>query len=157
MAKGDRNYWWCKVWAITSLSKFINEHETAISYDLLTQTNYNLEDIGGALSWSAFSSFVRNLSVDSATFRSMNPDLSVWGTRIKTNFILADIYDLLAIINSNMIALGTHSLPKKPKAYPRPNKNTKDENTQKIGKDGMPPDQLRKWFDERRRNGRRYD
>ena len=84
----------------------------------------------------------------------MNPEYSAWGTRIKTNHILADIYDLLAVINANMVALGTHKSPKKPKPYVRPNKENKDEHTQKIGKCGLPPNKLREWFAERRQNGR---
>lgn len=141
-----------------SLSAFVSEHETAIGYDLLTKTQHNIDDLGGALSWGSFYSFVRNLDVDSATFRSMNPEYSAWGTRIKTNHILADIYDLLAMMNANIVAIGTRKAPKKPKLYPRPKKENKDEHTQRIGKVGLKPAELRAWFAERRGHGdRRYD
>lgn len=119
---------------------------------MLTKTQHNLEELGGTLSWSSFYSFVHNLDVDSATFRSMNPEYSAWGTRIKTNHILADIYDVLAMINSNIVAIGTRKAPKKPKLYPRPRKEN-NEHMQRIGKDAMKPDDLRRWFAERRENG----
>lgn len=140
-----------------SLSAFVSEHETAIGYDLLTKTQHDINDLGGALSWSSFYSFVHNLGADSATFRTMNPEYTAWDTRIKTNQILADIYDVLAMMNANIVAIGTRKAPKKPKLYPRPRKENNNEHTQKFGRDGMKPDDLRAWFAERREHGKRND
>lgn len=80
----------------------------------------------------------------------MNPEYSAWGTRIKTNHILADIYDVLAVINANLVAIGTKKAPKKPKLYPRPRKENNNEQAQKFGKGAMKPNELREWFAKRR-------
>ena len=77
----------------------------------------------------------------------MDPDLASWGGTVKTNAILADIYDLLGMINANICAMGTGKKARKPKAYVRPG----DRNAQKVGKDALPPDQLREWFAKKRR------
>lgn len=76
----------------------------------------------------------------------MDPDLSKWAGPLKTNALLADIYDILAMINANLCAMGSGKRATKPKPYPRPG----DNNTKKIGKNAMPAEQLRAWFDQRR-------
>lgn len=62
---------------------------------------------------------------------------------MKTNFILADIFDILAAINYNLQQLGGGK-SKKPKPYPRPGKN-KDNNTKKFGKGAIPVTSIRDW------------
>lgn len=66
---------------------------------------------------------------------------------MKTNALLADIYDMLAMINANICAMGSGTKAKKPKAYPRPN----DSEKKSIGKKGLPPEELRAWFDKKRK------
>ena len=75
-----------------------------------------------------------------------------WENTIKTNAILADIYDLLQVINSNIVALGDHKKAKKIKPYPRPGKD--NDNVHKIGKGALPPDELHKWIEERQHGKR---
>jgi len=71
-----------------------------------------------------------------------------WENTIKTNAILADIYDLLQAINANLIAFATGGKKKaKVKPYPRPGKD--NDNVHKIGKGALPPDKLHKWIQER--------
>lgn len=94
--------------------------------------------MGGRLPWSALSSFIFNLRPDSALAREMN-DYSGWESTLKTNLILADIYDLLQAL---VLSFGKGK--NKFKSYPRPGK-TKD-NHRKIGSDPMTPDELRKWY-----------
>lgn len=72
--------------------------------------------------------------------RELNPEISQWSTPAKTNAILADIYDLLAVINANLCAKGSGKKAKKPKPYPRP-VDTKAE--KHIGTP-MPVDELHK-------------
>lgn len=76
--------------------------------------------------------------------------MSVWATTFKTNVILADIWNELAMINANLVAVGSKKKAKAPKPYPRP-WNKDPDNTQKIGADGLPPDELRKWFEQKRK------
>lgn len=63
--------------------------------------------------------------------RDLHPDVAQWSTTLKTNVILADIFDCLAQINANLIAIGSRKKAKKVKQYPRPGK--KDKNIKKIG------------------------
>ena len=116
---------------------------------MLTQTGHELNDIGRTLSWDALDSFLSNLGADSALVREIHPDIGIWGTTFKTNMILADIWDSLAMLNANLIAVGTRKKAKTPKLYPRPfKKDPKAE--QRIGSGGLPPEELRKWFEQKR-------
>lgn len=82
--------------------------------------------------------------------REMHPDESAWSTQVKTNAILADIFDILAQINANLVALGSGRPAKQPKPYPRPIKK-KPEHERHFGRDALPPDELRKWFEMKRK------
>ena len=110
------------------------------------KTGHSLEDIGRTLSWSALGAFLHSIEIDSELAREMDPDLSRWSGSLKTNAILADIYDILAMINANICAMGSGKRATKPKPYPRPS----DKDTKKIGKNAMPAEQLRAWFDQKR-------
>lgn len=114
----------------------------------LLKTGHEIKDLGHSLSWGALSSFVQNLGPESALAREVNPELYAWNTRLKTNMILADIYDMLAMINANLIAVGSRKRSKKPKPYPRPNKK---EDGERIGSNAVPVTELRKLFASKRR------
>lgn len=130
---------------IISLAKFVEEHDKAINYDLMTRTKYQLDDVGGTLSWSALSSFIGNLRTDSALARDLGKSTG-WEDTLQTNVILADIYDLLQLINANLCAMnnGKH---KQIKPYPRPGRD--EDNRKRIGKGALPLDKLREWIKER--------
>ena len=79
----------------------------------------------------------------------MNPKVAVWATQAKTNAILADIFDMLANINANLVAMGTGKRARKPKRYDRP---LDTNNTKRLGgKGALPHDELVEWIEERRR------
>lgn len=80
----------------------------------------------------------------------LHPETAAWGTTMKTNAILADIYDLLAKINHNLVVLGGGRAGN-PKPYPRPGKKAGNENERHIGSGALPPAELEKWFEEKRR------
>lgn len=93
---------------------------------------------------------MRHLSPDSALALELNPKVAVWATQAKTNAILADIFDLLASMNANLVALGTGKRAKKPKRYERP---IDTGNTKRFGsKDAMPRDEFKAWLEEKRAN-----
>lgn len=127
------------------------EHDGAIEYDLLTKTGHELQDVGRTLSWNALASFILHTGGDSALSREMNADHYVWTTTTKTNGILADIYDMLAQINANLIALGERKQAKQVKPYPRPGAEEKRENIKHFGRGALPKDELRAWFEKKRR------
>jgi hypothetical protein len=116
----------------------------------LLKVGYELDDIGGALSWGALDSFIRNLSLNSATMRELNPELARWDTQLQTNAILADIYDMLAALNYNVLCMASKQKPQQPKPYPRPNQK-EDDNRKKIGKGALPVAELSEWFEQRRK------
>jgi len=94
---------------------------------------------------------LRHPDLSSETGRELEPEWAQWAGTMKTNAILADIFDLLAMINANICAMGSGKKAKKPKAYNRPG----DKDKQKIGKNALPADQLREWFDNKRKQSRR--
>ncbi len=92
----------------------------------------------------ALYSFLKNRSYDSALWRSTHEDMAEWSTTLKTNMILADIFDVLSQINANVVALGSRKKASKQKPYTRP--WVQDEKTKTIGKGALPPKELREWF-----------
>lgn len=132
-----------------SLASLADEHREALSYDLITNTPYQFEDIGGALSWSSLYSFIRYLGTDSALAKDLGKSTG-WESNISTNAILADIYDILQVISVNLAIIGGGK-KRKIKPYPRPGGNEhKDE--RKLGKDAVPVEDLRSWI-RRKQNG----
>ena len=115
----------------------------------MSKTGHEVSDLGRSLSWGALQAFLKNIGADSALARGMNPELAAWSTTTKTNAILADIFDLLATINANIIGMASHKRAKPPKAYPRPGAKPEDE--RKFGRGAVPVDDLRKWIAEKRR------
>ena len=114
---------------------------------MLIKTGHCLDDIGRSLSWGALGAFLRHIDINSELARELDPELAAWGTTAKTNALLADLYDVVALLNSNLVAMGSGKNAKKPKPYKRPG----DKDKQKIGKNALPPDQLREWLADKRR------
>lgn len=117
------------------------------------ETGHELRDVGKNLSWTALRSFVMNARPESALVREVSPDSYIWASRAKTNALLADIFDLLGMVNANLCVKGTKRRPKKPKPYPRPGDKDRKTETTHIGGGAMPPDKLREWFGEKERGG----
>lgn len=111
--------------------------------DLLVQTGYSLDDVGGALSWSALGAFLHRVDPESAVAHEIEPEIAAFAGRYRTNAILADIYDILAQINANLVAGFSRKRAQKPRRYPRPGDNDK----RRIGKgSGMAVNELDSWF-----------
>lgn len=86
---------------------------------------------------------------DSAITRELEPEVYKWSSRYKTNVILADIFDMLAQINENIVASATHKAAKTPPSYPRPGKKKDGKH---IGDgEALPAPELRKMFVNKRR------
>lgn len=136
---------------IVGLAAFVTEHAGAIEYDLLTKTGHELGDVGGSLSWDALTSFISHGAPDSALSRELDDEYYLWSLRVKTNGILADIFDMLAQINANLVAIGSHSKAKPVKPYPRPGMEERRGDTQRIGKGALPRGEFRKWLEQKRK------
>lgn len=102
---------------MTGLARIIEQHHSALEYDLMTRTGRTLAEYVemGAAGRVALVSFARHIPPDSALYREMHPrdELGAWSSTIKTNAILADLFDAFAMANSKK--------GRKPKPYPRPN------------------------------------
>lgn len=137
---------------IVSLASFVAEHDEAVEYDLLTRTGHELKDVGRSLSWGALASFILQRDEKSAISRDLDEDSALWATTTKTNGILADIFDMLAQINANIVAIGNKKEARDVPRYPRPGVNVEaNNNVKKIGSGGLPPDELADWFEMKRR------
>lgn len=89
---------------------------------------------------------------DSRLRREIEPEYESWSTRTKTNEILADICDILSRINSNLVAMASGKSAKPIKPYQRPwLKKEEKENERHFGRDPLPPDELREWFEMKRK------
>lgn len=93
---------------------------------------------------------------ESATASDIDPETAIWAKRLKTNMILADIYDMLAMINANIVGAASQQRARNPRPYPRPGNANKD--TKRIGSEGLPPDELEAWMNmKREKHGRKHD
>jgi hypothetical protein len=120
-----------------------------LNFDLITKTHYQVEDVGGVLSWDALDSFIKNIGPGSALARDLGYDLEGWDTRTKTNAILADIYDVLQLINRNIVASNSKKrISEKITPYPRPGR---EDDKKRIGSGAIPVTDLREWI--RRKQG----
>ena len=115
----------------------ISDHGRALEYDLMTRTGRTLEEYMdmGAAGKVALISFINYLDRDSALRRELDPndEYAEWYTTMKTNAILADLYD----------AFVASRTPKgrKAKPYPRP-----EADKQTIGKGAIPVSQFWDWW-----------
>ena len=116
----------------------------------MTRTHFQLDDLGGALSWGSLYSFIKNVGSDSALARDLGKSTG-WEDTLRTNAILADIYDLLQVIHADICALGGN---KKKKITPYPRPGTEEKN-KRIGSGAIPANKLREWIKERQAHGRR--
>lgn len=98
------------------------EHREAINCDLMKR-GYTLDDVGGALTWDALGDFISKTEPGSALSYDLDPERADWATTDRTNTLLADIYDLLAVMNRMLATMVTQQRQPKPKPYRRPGKD----------------------------------
>lgn len=134
-----------------SLASFVDEHREAIERDLLTETGHELSDVGRSLSWRALMSFLSTAKPGSALSNELRPDMTEWSTTLKTNIILADIFDQLSIVNANLHVLITHKRGKRPEPYKRP--WMENRNNRHIGKGALSVTDMREWIKQRQKAG----
>ena len=117
---------------------------------MISSAGIEIDDIGSSLSWGAFGAFIKHSPTDSALFQEIHPEIGNWGTVLKTNIILADIFDCLAQINSNLIAGFNHKKSQKVDKYPRSWAKSK---SKKVGTAVKRKD-LHEWMEKKRREAR---
>ena len=119
------------------LARMIERHDRALEYDLITRTGRTLNELMnmGAAGRVALISFIQYLPPDATLRREIDPrdETAEWYTTMKTNVILADIFDIF-------VAAHTKD-GNKPAEYPRPGQK------QTIGKDPVPISEFWDWWD----------
>lgn len=76
--------------------------------------------------------------------RDMNLEDYKWSLTLKTNEILADLYDLISAFRYDVTMMLSTKKPKKPKPYTRPHQKHE---TKRIGKGGLAKADLRRWIE----------
>lgn len=152
MERSDTEGERCESGGIISLAEFCEEHAEALEYDLITRTPYLLDDAGGALPWRSLYSFIKNLGGDSALAQDLGRPTE-WSRQLKTNELLADIYDLLQVINANLVNFGSRG-KKKTNITPYPRPGREDDKKKRIGSGAVPITDLREWIRRKQAHGR---
>ena len=97
----------------------------------------------GAAGIVALVHFIANLDIDSSLMRTIGEvDVAEWASNLKTNVLLADVFDAIAMFNFNFASANSKHKPQKPKPYPRPWVKNED----KIGKGAIPVSQFWEWW-----------
>lgn len=130
---------------MTSLAVAMRYHESALEYDLMTMTGRTLSEYldMGHEGIVALCHFVRHLGLDSKLAREMAGfEAGPFDSGTQTNALLAELFDVLAGINANLVQLSSKSRVKRPKPFPRPWR--KDES--RIGRDPIPVSKFAEWW-----------
>ena len=93
----------------------------------------------GAAGVVALCHFIDKLDADSAlVYEVQGTEAREWSSRIKTNSILADVFDAVRLFNFSFAKDG-----KTPPPYPRP---WGEDKTERFGKDPIPIDDFDDWW-----------
>lgn len=118
-----------------------------MAFDLLTRTHYQIDDIGGALSWRSLDAFIKRLGGDSELARDLGK-YTGWNTALQTNIILADLFDLVQLVRAEHVYYNTKKKIKT-NPYPRPGRDN-DKNKKHFGDTAMPANEMLEWINNRR-------
>lgn len=100
----------------------------------------------GAAGIVALCHFVEHLSPDSVLAAEISgyEHMRQWSTQLRTNAMLADLYDAISALRYTVAASRSKKKIKRPKPYPRP---WAKEKTRKFGKDPIPVKDFWNWWD----------
>lgn len=104
----------------------------------MTLLHMPFEEAATYYGWDNLVTFSRHLPDDSATHRALDQDVAVWSSTVKTNMILADVFDAVRLFNFTFAKKGS----KEPDPYERP----WDPRKQRIGSDPIPISQFDSWY-----------
>lgn len=124
-----------------SLRAHVAEHVGAIEADLL-EIGVDLNDLGApCLTYGRLGRLLANLGPRSRYGRSLlGPEMTTWGPQER---ILADLYDVVALLNRNVVQRGNPNNVPRPDPYPRPWPTEADRNKTVIGSGvSMTPEEL---------------
>lgn len=123
---------------MTRLALAVRDHGQALEYDLMTRTGRTLAEYvsQGPDGRIALAAFLCYAPPDSMVYRETHPgdELPEWATRIKTNAILADMYDAFAAAHTRK--------GRRAKPYQRPG----DKGGRTIGRGAIPIRDFDAWW-----------
>lgn len=97
-----------------------------------------IEQAAASFGWDELLNFSRHLPATSATHRALNKDVAEWSATLKTNMILADIFDAVRLFNFTF-SKGNEE----PKPYKRPFSNN---GAKRIGSSPIPIKDFKQWY-----------
>lgn len=138
---------------MTALVEVLEDRADALDYDLMTFTGRTLDEYmqQGAAGIVALCDFIKHLSTDSALFRTTRDGMHEWSETVKTNMLLADIYDNLTAMRYQFVSSKSKKKPRRPDPYPRPWAKPRKK---KIGKDPVKVSKFWKWWDSKKKKKR---
>ena len=98
----------------------------------------------GAAGKVALIHFLKHIQPDTALAQELGGmEANEWASTMKTNSMLADLFDKLNEFEYNYIRANSKTKPKQPKPYPRP---WLEKDTKKYGKDPVPISEFWDWW-----------
>lgn len=134
-----------------ALARVLEEHESALNYDLMTRTGESLRNIPGRFDWADIRDFITHLDAGSALIAETEPEAAGWQGTEKVPMLLAHIADTLAALSYGYTL--THmkkgaQKPQPPQPIPRPGVEApRRQRTQTWGSDGLPISEFLDWWD----------
>lgn len=114
----------------------------------MTRAGVTLDDVPARVSWRALASFVAHLDASSAYLREVAPDTAPWLGTERVQSMLADLIDMVAVLDWHLVGANTPKgkpKPRKPRPYPRPWKR-EDEGAVKVGREPIPVKDFDDWW-----------
>lgn len=117
------------------------QYQEAIEYELMTKTRYMLSDVGAALPWPSFISFIKNLPPTSALHRAQ--DFETWA--FESGYILpyqmANLIDTLEALRYSLAGITQDIIPSYRPHQEKPRSG-------KFGADPIPISDFDSWWNE---------
>lgn len=110
----------------------------------MTRAGATLDDLGARIPWRAFAHFVAHLDAGSAFVREVAPEAAPWLGTERIQSMLADLIDLVGILDWHIVSANSKRKPRRPKPYPRPWK--RDEGKTVVGRDPIPIKDFDEWW-----------
>lgn len=136
---------------IEGLAEIVSDHGGALEYDLMTLTNFTLDDLGGRLSCRSLVHFIRYLPPTSATKRELDGGLTdiqtAWVSGQATAQLVACLIDEIRGLEWLYQSAHSKSRIRRPKRFPTPWSTDEELGVRRFGKDPIRVADFDAWFD----------
>lgn len=128
----------------------MHDHGGALDYDLMTMTQYTLDDVGGRLSTGALAHFVKHLPPSSETKRALSPEDAekvAWMDGDVTSQLVAILIDELRGMQWLYAKSNSKGSVRRPKPFETPWNDGEGYGERRIGSDPITIAEFDAWFD----------